>query len=43
MKKVIQGLATEDELKQFGVLWQERVQRIFENTEAVIQVQKIEN
>lgn len=38
MKKMKQGSATQDELQEFGKLWQERVKRIFENTQSVVKV-----
>ncbi len=38
MQKMLQGTATENELKEFGALWQERVKRIFENVERVVKV-----
>ena len=38
MGKMMQGQATPEELKEFGRLWQDRVQRIFENTDAVVEV-----
>lgn len=38
MQKMFQGTATQNELKEFGVLWQERVKRIFENIESVVKV-----
>ena len=36
MKKMMQSSATQDELEEFGTLWQDRVKRIFENIESVI-------
>lgn len=38
MKKIITDSATKDELKEFGVLWQDRVKRIFENSEKVVKL-----
>lgn len=38
MEKMKQGIATRHELKEFGVLWQDRVKRIFENLESVVEV-----
>ena len=38
MQKTMQGIATPDELKEFGKLWQDRVQRIFENIDKVVKV-----
>ncbi len=38
MQKIMSGIADENEYKKFGELWQERVQRIFENISAVIKV-----
>jgi hypothetical protein len=40
MGKMMQGLASPEELKQFGALWQDRVERIFENLEQVVQVEE---
>lgn len=39
MAKMMQGTANPDELKQFGELWQDRVKRIFQNTDTVIRAQ----
>ncbi|SFV58027.1 hypothetical protein MNB_SM-6-1168 [hydrothermal vent metagenome] len=36
MQKTMQGAASKEEMQQFGALWQERVQRIFENADKVI-------
>ena len=36
MQKVMQGIATAEEFKEFGHLWQDRVKRIFENIPSVI-------
>jgi hypothetical protein len=41
MQKMQQGNATSDELKEFGVLWQDRVKRIFENLESVVEVREV--
>ncbi len=41
MGKMMQGLASKEELKEFGALWQERVQGIFENLDKVVQVQEV--
>ncbi len=38
MQKMMQGIATDNELQEFGALWQDRVKRIFENKEDVIEV-----
>ena len=38
MAKMMQGTATEAELKSFGELWQDRVKRIFENIDTVVSV-----
>ena len=38
MQKMMQGSATSDELKEFGALWQDRVKRVFENIDNVIEV-----
>lgn len=40
MKKLSLGDATAQDVKEFGKLWQERVKRIFENLEKVVQVKK---
>lgn len=40
MQKMMQGAATSDELKEFGRLWQDRVQRIFENLDEVVRVEE---
>lgn len=36
MQKVLSGVAKEEETKQFGVLWQERIGKILENFDKVI-------
>jgi len=41
MGKMMQGQASKEELKEFGTLWQDRVQRIFENLDKVVQVQEV--
>jgi formylmethanofuran dehydrogenase subunit E len=41
MQKMQKGQANADELQKFGVLWQERVQRIFENREKVIRIEEV--
>ena len=41
MQKMMQGAASADELKEFGKLWQDRVQRIFENLDAVVRVEEV--
>ena len=41
MQKMMQGVATSDELKEFGRLWQDRVQRIFENLNEVVRVEEV--
>jgi len=38
MQKMMSGNASEGEIKEFGKLWQDRVKRIFENTDSVISV-----
>ena len=38
MQKLTTGTATPEEAEEFGHLWQERVQRIFENIDKVIEV-----
>ena len=38
MQKMMGGLAEPSEMKKFGELWQDRVKRIFENTQDVISV-----
>jgi hypothetical protein len=38
MQKMMQGVATPEELKEFGALWQDRVKRIFENIDSVVKV-----
>ena len=41
MQKMMQGVATPDELKEFGTLWQDRVARIFENLDSVVNVEVV--
>ena len=41
MSKLSSGEATPEEVKEFGSLWQERVQRIFENLDAVVEVSEV--
>ena len=41
MQKMAEGKASNDEVKEFGVLWQDRVKRIFENLEMVVRVEKV--
>lgn len=41
MKKMTQGQADAAELKEFGIMWQDRVQRIFENIDAVVQIEEV--
>ena len=41
MQKLGSGQATPQEVQEFGALWQERVQRIFENIDAVLEVEKV--
>lgn len=41
MAKLGSGEATQEEVKEFGSLWQDRVQRIFENLDAVVEVEKV--
>lgn len=36
MQKIMKNTATQEELKLFGVLWQERVEKIFQNIPTVI-------
>ncbi|XOB61182.1 FmdE family protein [Campylobacterota bacterium DY0563] len=38
MQKLIKEIASIDEKKEFGFLWQERVKRIFENIDKVIKI-----
>ena len=41
MQKLSSGEATPEEVKKFGELWQDRVERIFENLNEVVQVSEI--
>ncbi len=41
MGKMMKGLASPEELKKFGALWQDRVKRIFENLDEVVQVEEV--
>ncbi len=41
MQKMMSGSANQEEIKEFGVLWQERVKRIFENLESVVKVTEL--
>jgi hypothetical protein len=41
MGKMMQGQASKDELKEFGALWQDRVERIFKNLDKVVQVEEL--
>ncbi len=41
MQKMAQGNASDDEVKEFGVLWQDRVKRIFENLAEVVRVEEV--
>jgi len=41
MQKMMKGLATPEELKRFGTLWQDRVEKIFKDIESVIKVQEV--
>jgi len=38
MQKMMQGMASQEEIKAFGDAWQDRVKRIFENIDSVIKV-----
>jgi hypothetical protein len=38
MQKIMSGSAQVIEVKEFGILWQDRVKRIFENVQSVIKV-----
>lgn len=40
MQKLMSGVATPDEAKSFGVHWQDRVKRIFENIDKVIKIEE---
>ncbi|WP_151900784.1 FmdE family protein [Sulfurimonas hydrogeniphila] len=41
MQKLTSGAASSEEIKHFGELWQERVKRIFENLEEVVEVTEL--
>jgi hypothetical protein len=41
MQKMQKKEASADELKEFGVLWQDRVKRIFENADKVLRVEQV--
>jgi hypothetical protein len=41
MQKMQKNEATSDELKEFGVFWQDRVKRIFENADKVIRLKQV--
>lgn len=41
MQKMAQGTASNDEAKEFGILWQDRVKRIFENLDMVVRVEEL--
>ena len=41
MNKMKEATATPKEIKEFGVLWQERVKRIFENIKSVVFVEEV--
>ena len=41
MQKMISAQASPQEIKEFGVLWQDRVERIFENSENVVKVKAL--
>ncbi|MDF1883817.1 hypothetical protein JHD49_07710 [Sulfurimonas sp. SAG-AH-194-C21] len=41
MQKLGLGDASAEEVKEFGELWQERVQRIFENRDAVVETSEV--
>lgn len=40
MQKIMMGMASEEDSREFGMLWQDRVKRIFENIPQVIRVVK---
>jgi formylmethanofuran dehydrogenase subunit E len=42
MQKIMQNIATDDERKMFGQLWQERVENIFNNIDKVIEVKEVD-
>jgi hypothetical protein len=41
MQKMQSGAATSEDIENFGRLWQERVERIFQNSEDVIEVKEL--
>ena len=41
MQKMSQGTVSSDEVKEFGVLWQDRVKRIFENINEVVRIEEV--
>jgi hypothetical protein len=41
MQKMMGGVATPQEIKEFGELWQERVKRIFENSSSVVTIEEL--
>lgn len=41
MQKMQDGTVTTEDSKEFGLLWQERVKRIFENLDSVVQVEEV--
>jgi len=41
MQKIMGGMATPEEKKAFGAHWQDRVKRVFENTQNVIKVVEV--
>jgi hypothetical protein len=41
MQKLTTGAATPEEVEEFGQLWQDRVKRIFENLEEVVEVTEL--
>ncbi|NPA59758.1 MAG: hypothetical protein GXO30_04760 [Epsilonproteobacteria bacterium] len=41
MQKMMQGMASNEEIKAFGDVWQDRVKRIFENIDTVIKTKEV--
>ena len=41
MQKLVSGSAQPEDVKKFGELWQDRVKRIFENLDAVVEVTEL--
>jgi len=41
MQKLMSGEASQEEVKEFGSLWQDRVKRIFENLNEVVEVSEV--